>query len=284
MSDVAIRVQNLSKRYRIERRSNLFGMHELLEDVVKAPVRMFVRTAPDQAVSRSPGKDRGTALPGAETGATVERDLSLWALQDVSLEVARGEIVGLIGRNGAGKSVLLKILARITKPTNGRAQLLGRIGSMLEVGTGFHPELSGRENIYLNGTILGMKKAEINRKFDEIIAFSEVEKFLDTPVKHYSSGMKVRLAFAVAAHLEAEILLLDEVLAVGDESFHEKCVRKLGEVVQEGRAVLFVSHDMATIECLCPRTVFLREGRVDLDGETRAVIARYLELNRAGGC
>jgi lipopolysaccharide transport system ATP-binding protein len=266
MNNVAVRVDNLGKRYRIGRRSRFHGMHELLEDIVKAPVRMLMRASQGQAA-----------------GTTFERDLHIWALQDVSLEVARGEIVGLIGKNGAGKSVLLKILARITKPTKGRAQLLGRIGSMLEVGTGFHPELSGRENIYLNGTILGMKKAEINRKFDEIIAFSEVEKFLDMPVKRYSSGMKVRLAFAVAAHLDAEILLLDEVLAVGDESFHEKCVRKLGEVVKEGRAVLFVSHDMATIESLCRRTIFLRDGRVYLDGETREVVSHYLEVNRAGG-
>ena len=269
MGDKAIRVQNLSKQYRIGRRSPIFGMHELLEDVVKAPSRILLSPL-------------AGAPPSHVTRQAVERDASIWALRDVSFELSCGEIVGLIGKNGAGKSVLLRILARVTKPTTGCAQLLGRIGSMLEVGTGFHPELTGRENIYLNGTILGMRKAEIDRKFDAIVVFSEVARFLDTPVKHYSSGLRVRLAFAVAAHLDTEILLLDEVLSVADESFQGKCERKLQEVAQEGRAVLFVSHDMTAIENLCQRTIYLKEGQVYLDGATREVISCYSGINRSG--
>jgi lipopolysaccharide transport system ATP-binding protein len=202
---------------------------------------------------------------------------TIWALKNVSFEVQRGEVVGIIGRNGAGKSTLLKILSQITPPTTGKVTMRGRVGSLLEVGTGFHPELTGRENIYLNGAILGMSQREIRKKFDEIVAFSEIEKFLDTPVKHYSSGMYVRLAFAVAAHLEPEILLVDEVLAVGDVSFQKKCLGKMGEVARGGRTVIFVSHNMAAVRHLCPRSIYLKEGRAVTDAATDEVVARYLE-------
>ena len=200
-----------------------------------------------------------------------------WALRDVSFEVKRGEVLGIIGRNGAGKSTLLKILSRITEPSCGRVRIRGRVASLLEVGTGFHPELTGRENIYLNGAVLGMTKAEIKRKFDEIVAFSEVEKFLDTPVKRYSSGMYVRLAFAVAAHLEPEILIIDEVLAVGDAQFQKKCLGKMHDVSREGRTVLFVSHNMATVLQLTSRSVLLNHGVVTFDGPTEDAIARYTD-------
>ncbi len=201
----------------------------------------------------------------------------LWALRDVSLDVARGETVGIIGRNGAGKSTLLKLLSRITWPTEGEIRLYGRIGSLLEVGTGFHPELTGRENIFLNGTILGMRRHEIVRRFDEIVAFAEIDRFLDTPVKRYSSGMYIRLAFAVAAHLNPEILVVDEVLAVGDAAFQRKCLGKMGEVArEEGRAVLFVSHNMVAITALCRRAVLLDKGRLTEDGPAGAVVQRYL--------
>ena len=197
-------------------------------------------------------------------------------MKDVSFEVKRGEVVGIIGRNGAGKSTLLKILSRITEPTEGRVRIRGRVASLLEVGTGFHPELTGRENIFLNGAILGMRRAEIKRKFDEIVAFAEVEKFLDTPVKRYSSGMYVRLAFAVAAHLEPEILIVDEVLAVGDAEFQKKCLGKMESVSRAGRTILFVSHNMAAICGLCSRAVLLQEGIMVLDGEATDAASRYL--------
>ena len=200
-----------------------------------------------------------------------------WALRDVSFAVQRGEVVGIVGRNGAGKSTLLKILSRITEPTSGRARLRGRVASLLEVGTGFHPDLTGRENIFLNGAILGMKRAEIARKFDEIVAFAEIERFLDTPVKRYSSGMYVRLAFAVAAHLEPEILIIDEVLAVGDSAFQKKCLGKMDEVARGGRTVLFVSHNMSAVQSLCTHAVLLEEGRAAASGEPRTVLARYLQ-------
>ena len=204
-------------------------------------------------------------------------DLTLWALRDVSLDIAAGETVGIIGRNGAGKSTLLKLISRITWPTEGEIHLYGRIGSLLEVGTGFHPELTGRENIFLNGTILGMRKQEIQRRFDEIVAFAEIDRFLDTPVKRYSSGMYIRLAFAVAAHLDPEILVVDEVLAVGDAAFQRKCLGKMGEVArEEGRAVLFVSHNMVAITALCERGVLLEQGRMTEDGAASAVVQRYL--------
>jgi lipopolysaccharide transport system ATP-binding protein len=206
-----------------------------------------------------------------------------WALKDVSFEIKRGEVVGIIGRNGAGKSTLLKILSRITEPSAGRVTIKGRVASLLEVGTGFHPELTGRENIYLNGAILGMGRAEIKRKFDEIVAFAEVEKFLDTPVKRYSSGMYVRLAFAVAAHLEPEILVVDEVLAVGDAEFQKKCLGKMQHVANHGRTVLFVSHNMAAVSSLCPITIYLKAGRLAFNGPTLATMRQYANSVRDDG-
>src|SRR5690242_4693724 len=204
-----------------------------------------------------------------------KKDETFWALKDVSLEVKEGEVLGLIGRNGAGKTTLLKILSRITKPTTGWAEIRGRVGSLLEVGTGFHPELTGRENTFLSGAILGMSKREIERKFDEIVAFAELEKFIDTPVKHYSSGMYVRLAFAVAAHLEPEILLVDEVLAVGDINFQKKCLGRMGDVARAGRTVVLVSHNTAAINALCSRCVILSSGSVEFDGPTSQATTRY---------
>lgn len=202
---------------------------------------------------------------------------TIWALKDVSFEVNEGEVIGIIGRNGAGKSTLLKVLSRITEPTEGEIKLRGRVASLLEVGTGFHPELTGRENIYLNGAVLGMTRVEINRKFDEIVAFAEIDKFLDTPVKRYSSGMYVRLAFAVAAHLEPEILVVDEVLAVGDAQFQKKCLGKMGEVAKGGRTVLFVSHNMAAIRDLCQRALLIKDGQISFNGEVQAAIDKYLD-------
>jgi lipopolysaccharide transport system ATP-binding protein len=205
------------------------------------------------------------------------QDSRFWALKDVSFEVRPGEVVGIIGRNGAGKSTLLKILSRITEPTEGEVDINGRVGSLLEVGTGFHPELSGRENVYLNGAILGMRRAEIARKFDEIVAFAEIDKFVDTPVKHYSSGMYMRLAFAVAAHLEPEILIVDEVLAVGDAAFQKKCLGKMSDVAERGRTVLFVSHNMSAVSALCERVLLIEQGRLTFGGPSSAAIARYLQ-------
>ena len=248
-NDVAIRVEGLGKRYRLGKRS---ASYRTLRETIMGLGRAFGRR-----------RNRGDTI---------------WALKDVDLEVRRGEVLGVIGLNGAGKTTLLKILSRITEPTTGRVELHGRVGSLLEVGTGFHPELTGRENIYLNGAILGMKRAEIAHKFDEIVAFAEVERFLDTPVKHYSSGMYVRLAFAVAAHLEPEILLVDEVLAVGDAAFQKKCLGKMADVAHEGRTVLFVSHNLGAISALSTRSVLLGEGRVVADGPTQAVVERYLSM------
>ena len=255
MTDIAIRVENLSKLYTIGRAQQ--QRHDTLRDALVA------------AFQRSHVQ-------------ALERSDELWALRDVSFEIQRGEVVGIIGRNGAGKSTLLKILSRITEPTSGRAEIHGRVGSLLEVGTGFHPELTGRENIYLNGAILGMRRAEIERKFDEIVAFAEIERFLDTPVKRYSSGMYVRLAFAVAAHLEPEILLVDEVLAVGDAAFQKKCLGKMGDVAKEGRTVLFVSHNMAAVENLCSRGFLLRHGHLTHDGPIWQVVETYLSENATG--
>ena len=217
-------------------------------------------------------KDLATGKPIIQ-GDTMEE---VWALKDVSFEIRRGEAVGIIGRNGAGKSTLLKILSRITEPSTGRVTIKGRVASLLEVGTGFHPELTGRENIYLNGTILGMTREEIKRKFDEIVAFAEVEKYLDTPVKRYSSGMYVRLAFAVAAHLEPEILVVDEVLAVGDAQFQKKCLGKMGDVAKEGRTVLFVSHNMAAVDALCKQGVVLDQGNISFQGPAKDAISNYI--------
>lgn len=253
MSNIAIRVDNLGKQYRI---GSLQKRHDTLRDVIASK---FSRSNA-QTLKRSNG------------------DL-IWALKDVSFEVRRGEVVGVIGRNGAGKSTLLKILARITEPSEGGADLYGRVASLLEVGTGFHGELSGRENIYLSGAIMGMKKREIDSKFDAIVSFAEVDKFIDTPVKHYSSGMYVRLAFAVAAHLEPEILLVDEVLAVGDAAFQRKCLGKMEEIGEEGRTVIFISHNMPMILRLCERVVLMDAGRLMADGNTHQVTGTYL---RAG--
>jgi lipopolysaccharide transport system ATP-binding protein len=253
MSDIAIRAEGLSKLYRLGARERYRTLRDTLTDTLTAPFRR-----------RS-----------ARTGSSDSPE-TFWALKDVSFEVKHGEVIGIIGRNGAGKSTLLKILSRITEPTCGEARIHGRIASLLEVGTGFHPELSGRDNIYLNGAILGMKKAEIRRKFDEIVAFAEVEKFIDTPVKHYSSGMYVRLAFAVAAHLETEILIVDEVLAVGDATFQTKCLGRMSEVASQGRTVLFVSHNMTALKALCTRAIFLSKGEVRTDGLPHLVVSQYL--------
>jgi lipopolysaccharide transport system ATP-binding protein len=260
MGQVAVRVEKLSKQYHIG-----------------GPQKTYSRLG-DQVVDAlsSPFRRAAKLLSGQASGAA-ELDETIWALKDVSFEIEQGEVVGIIGRNGAGKSTLLKILSRITEPTEGYADLYGRVGSLLEVGTGFHPELTGRENVYLNGAILGMRKAEISRKFDEIVAFSEIEKFIDTPVKHYSSGMYVRLAFSVAAHLEPEILLVDEVLAVGDVSFQRKCLGKMDEVSQQGRTVLFVSHNMGLIQTLCQRGIYLEKGKISRMGTISDAVDAYLQ-------
>jgi len=254
MSEVVIQVKNLGKRYRIGQRERYFALRDVISEAVRAPFRALAHF-------------------GQKTN---NRNNFIWALKDVSFEVKHGEVLGVIGRNGAGKSTLLKVLTQITEPTEGRATIRGRVASLLEVGTGFHPELTGRENIYLNGAILGMSKKEIQRKFDEIVSFSEIEEFLDTPAKRYSSGMYVRLAFAVAAHLEPEILLVDEVLAVGDVQFQKKCLTKMGDVAQEGRTVLFVSHNMGAIGELCSRVILLEEGRLTIDGSSVDTIHKYL--------
>jgi len=251
MGDIAIKAENLSKRYHI---GALRQRHDLLRDLLAYRMKSLLRR------NAPPG-------PGANT---------IWALQDVSLEIKKGEAIGIIGRNGSGKSTLLKILSRITEPTTGRAAMHGRFCSLLEVGTGFHSELTGRDNIYLSGAILGMKKEEIDRKFDEIVAFAEVEKFIDTPIKHYSSGMQVRLGFAVAAHLEPEILIVDEVLAVGDWRFQKKCMNKICDARRSGQTVIFVSHDMSAISRLCERAILLDEGRVIRDGSPHDVVGEYL--------
>ena len=246
MSDIVIKAENLGKKYVIGHQAERGG-YTALRDVLMQNARTLWNKT----------KDLATGKPIIQ-GDTMEE---VWALKDVSFEIRRGEAVGIIGRNGAGKSTLLKILSRITEPSTGRVTIKGRVASLLEVGTGFHPELSGRENIYLNGTILGMTRVEIKQKFDEIVAFAEVERYLDTPVKRYSSGMYVRLAFAVAAHLEPEILVVDEVLAVGDASFQKKCLGKMGKVAKEGRTVLFVSHNMSAIKSLCNRGIYINQGR-----------------------
>lgn len=255
MSDIAISVKNLSKSFKIAHQGEGRGGYRttLRDDLIRLPQRML-------------------AFLGRNGRPTSE---TFWALKDVSFEIKKGEVVGIIGRNGTGKSTLLKILNRITEPTSGAADIYGRIGALLEVGTGFHPELTGRENIFMNGAILGMKRAEIQRKFAEIVAFADVDRFLDTPVKRYSSGMYVRLAFAVAAHLDPEILLIDEVLAVGDTEFQKKCLGKMHDVSQEGRTVIFISHSMEAISRLCPRALWLHEGQFIADGPADDVIAKY---------
>jgi lipopolysaccharide transport system ATP-binding protein len=257
MNDLAIRVEQLGKRYRIGKWPKHSHGPKPMFQWLSQPFRYLASTV------REPSHEE-----------------IFWALQDVSFDVKHGEVVGIIGRNGAGKSTLLKILSRITEPSRGEAKINGRIGALLEVGTGFHEELTGRENTYLSGAILGMRKSEIARKFDEIVDFSGVEKFIDTPVKHYSSGMKVRLGFAVAAHLEPEILLVDEVLAVGDAQFQRKCLGKMDSVSREGRTVLFVSHNLSAVEGLCDRAILLRDGKVEAIDDSASVINQYLTLVR----
>ncbi len=256
---IAIQSENIGKEYRIGGPQKTYDrLGEQIADIASAPFRRAANI-----------------LRGDATGAA-ELKRRFWALQNISFKINHGEVVGIIGRNGAGKSTLLKILSRITEPTVGEVRIYGRVGSLLEVGTGFHPELTGRENIFLNGAILGMRKAEIIRKFDEIVAFAEIDDFIDTPVKHYSSGMYVRLAFAVAAHLEPEILLVDEVLAVGDVAFQRKSLGKMSEVAAEGRTVLFVSHNMGLVQTLCQRGIVLQEGRIVFDGGASDGVACYL--------
>jgi len=259
MNDIVIRAEKIDKLFHIGRKQASYRtFRDAMTDAFTAPFRRI-----------------GKLVSGHSSGAS-ELDEEIWALKDVSFEIKRGEIVGFIGRNGAGKSTLLKVLSRITEPTNGYVEIRGRVGSLLEVGTGFHPELTGRDNIYLNGAILGMKRAEITRKFDEIVAFSEVEKFIDTPVKHYSSGMFLRLAFAVAAHLEPEILIVDEVLAVGDARFQQKCMGKMEALGEEGRTVLFVSHNMPAVTRLCQRAILLESGTLINDGPSQKIVSEYL--------
>ncbi|QHT70537.1 ABC transporter ATP-binding protein [Rhodocytophaga rosea] len=250
MSDIAIKVEGVAKLYQIGQNKSSSFRESLMQKL--------------------------TFLKGGER----KQANDFWALQDVSFEINQGEAVGIIGKNGAGKSTLLKILSRITRPAKGRIEINGRVASLLEVGTGFHPELSGRENVYLNGTILGMTRKEIKSRFDEIVDFSGVEKFIDTPVKYYSSGMYVRLAFAVAAHLEPEILIIDEVLAVGDAEFQKKCLGKMGEVAGQGRTVIFVSHDMQAVTTLTTKAIFLKKGKVDFMGTTSDVVNHYINDNK----
>jgi len=256
----AIRVEGLGKQYSLgTREHHVESFREMLTSLMSAPLRGL-----------SSARRRGKDTP------------AFWALRHVSFEVQQGEVVGIIGRNGAGKSTLFRILGRITDPTEGLADIRGRVGSLLEVGTGFHPELTGRENIYVNGAILGMRRSEIQRHFDEIVSFAEIEQFLDVPVKRYSSGMYVRLAFAVAAHLEPEVLLVDEVLAVGDAAFQRKCLEKMGDVASRGRTILFISHNMAAIENLCDRALLLERGHAVRDGDPAKVIATYLSTSQTG--
>ena len=256
MSDVAVHVEGIGKSYRITH-SQRASYKTLQEDLLALLKRPFSRDANSKSSRRE----------------------TFWALKDVSFDVKQGEVLGIIGRNGAGKSTLLKILSRITKPTVGSADVYGRVGSLLEVGTGFHPELTGRENIFLNGAILGMTRREIQRRFDEIVDFAEIEQFLDTPVKRYSSGMYMRLAFAVAAHLDPEILVVDEVLAVGDAEFQKKCLGKMDDVAKSGRTVLFVSHNMAAVASLCTRAIMLNSGNMVNDSETDVVIKQYMQTS-----
>src|SRR5438874_1587579 len=253
MSDIAIRACGLGKRYRIGQKQREDALRNVIGPILRAPWKLLKR----------------------------EKKETFWALKDVDLEVKHGEVLGLIGRNGSGKTTLLKLLSRITRPTEGWAETYGRVGSLLEVGTGFHPDLSGRDNIYLSGAILGMSKREIRSKFDEIVAFAEIEKFIGTQVKHYSSGMYVRLAFAVAAHLDPEILFVDEVLAVGDARFQKKCLGKMGDVAKEGRTVVFVSHNMTALRSLCTRAVWINEGQTVEIGNPADVISHYLPKNQA---
>ena len=269
MVDV-IQVENLSKAFRI-------GLKKQLPDTLIGALRQSLK-APLANFRRLQGLDTSRLQPNQEMEGV------LWALRDVSFNVAEGDVIGIIGRNGSGKSTLLKVISRITGPTHGRVLLRGRVSSLLEVGTGFHHDLTGRDNVYMNGTILGMRKAEIDKKFDEIVEFSGVERFLDTPIKRYSSGMKVRLAFAVAAHLEPEVLIVDEVLAVGDIAFQKRCLGKMRQMAGSGRTVLFVSHKMQAVRSLCNRALLLSSGRLVQEGNVNEVIEKYLELNHASTC
>ena len=259
MEPVAVRIEGVGKRYKIGALHPGYAtLREMLGDALAAPFRRL-------------------------RGDDSKRKETIWALRDVNMEVRRGDLVGVIGHNGAGKSTLLKILSRITRPSTGGVEIRGRVGSLLEVGTGFHPDLTGRENIYLNGAILGMRRVEIRKKFDEIVAFSELEKFIETPVKFYSSGMYVRLAFSVAAHLEPEILIMDEVLAVGDAAFQQKCLDKMRDIRLQGRTIFFVSHDLAAVVRLCKRVVLLEQGRVTAEGQPQEVVNRYLNSSWKAG-
>jgi lipopolysaccharide transport system ATP-binding protein len=262
MSETVIHVENLGKRYQIGERERYVALRDILARAASAPARLF--------------RARKPSAPNSDP-------THIWALKNVSFDVHQGEVVGIIGRNGAGKTTLLKILARVTCPTIGYAEIRGRLGSLLEVGTGFHPELTGRENVFLSGAILGMRKLEIVRKFDEIVAFAEVEKFIDTPVKHYSVGMRMRLAFAVAAHLEPEILLVDEVLSVGDLEFQRKCLGKMGNVAEGGRTILFVSHQMNQIRRLCKRVLWVDAGGIRADGPAKLLVNEYEAASLAQG-
>ncbi|HKZ78748.1 MAG TPA: ABC transporter ATP-binding protein [Pyrinomonadaceae bacterium] len=277
MTDLAIRCEGLAKQYRIGEREPYTALRDVISEAAAAPFRRLSKAFSNGSMVRQPTdfsiRNPQSAIRNSKSAIA---NGAIWALDDVSFEVKRGEVVGIIGRNGAGKSTLLKILSRITKPTRGQAEIHGRVGSLLEVGTGFHPELTGRENIYLNGAILGMRKAEIERKFDEIVAFAEVEKFIDTPVKRYSSGMYVRLAFAVAAHMDTEILLVDEVLAVGDAAFQQKCLGKMEEVSRGGKTILFVSHQMAAVQNLCEKGLLLSHGQIVQRGPIAEVVTDYL--------
>jgi len=278
VSDIAIRIENLGKQYRLGESKPYLTFRESLCNLAAAPFRRFAgrngNAAAGDPLSPSPPRPLAPSPPADRPPDDPD---TIWALRDVSLEVPRGEVLGIIGRNGAGKSTLLKILSRITEPTTGRVEIHGRVGCLLEVGTGFHPELTGRENIFVNGAILGMTRREIKCKFDEIVDFAGVEKFIDTPVKRYSSGMSVRLAFAVAAHLDPEILVVDEVLAVGDAEFQKRCLGKMGEVARGGRTVLFVSHNMAAVESLCAWAILLCEGSIELSGSAEDVTGEYLK-------
>ena len=283
MSDIAIKVEGLSKQYRIGEQERYRALRDVITDAAASPFRRL-RSAFRNGNGNGSSSDTGlrssvSGHPAASAALPDTRhptpDTQFWALDDVSFEVKRGEVVGIIGRNGAGKSTLLKILSRITKPTKGHAEIHGRVGSLLEVGTGFHPELTGRENIYLNAAILGMRRAEVAKKFDEIVAFAEVEKFIDTAVKRYSSGMYVRLAFAVAAHMETEVLLVDEVLAVGDAQFQKKCLGELDNLAKAGRTVLLVSHNVAAVRSLCSRGIVLVDGSAEFDGSSQDAVNVY---------
>src|SRR5580658_8152102 len=251
MSPTVIRAEGLGKQYRVGERERYLALRDILMRAVRSPLKLF-RPAQSEL---------------------------MWALRDVSLQVQQGEVIGIVGRNGSGKTTLLKILSRVTRPTTGFFEVHGRMGTLLEVGTGFHPELTGRENVFLSGAILGMSKREMDRKFDEMVAFAEVEKFIDTPLKHYSTGMQMRLAFAVAAHLEPEILLVDEVLAVGDIEFQKKCLGKMQDIARHGRTILFVSHNTVAMQSLCERAIWLEQGSVVQDGRAATVITKYLSEN-----